>query len=55
MRKKSQEDLAARIRLGQRPKQRQSAARRKGRTTSELLSDEVYDCLLYTSDAADEG
>ena len=43
MRRKSQEDLAARIRLGQRPKQRQSAARRKGRTTSELLSDEVYD------------
>ena len=43
MRRKSQEDLAARIRLGQRPKQRQSAARRKGRTTSELLSDEAYD------------
>ena len=43
MRRKSQEDLAARIRLGQRPAQRQSAARRKGRTTSELPSDEVRD------------
>ena len=43
MKRKSQEDLAARIRLGQRPAQRQSAARRKGRTTSELPSDEVRD------------
>jgi hypothetical protein len=43
MRRKSQEDLAARIRLGQRPKQRQSAARRKGRTTSNPTSEASYD------------
>jgi hypothetical protein len=39
----AQEKIAQQILSGQRPAQRQSAARRKGRTTSELPSDEVYD------------
>ena len=39
----AQEKIAQQILSGQRPAQRQSAARRKGRTTSKLLSDEAYD------------
>jgi len=39
----AQEKIAQQILSGQRPAQRQSAARRKGRTTSELPSDEVRD------------
>ena len=39
----AQEKIAQQILSGKRPAQRQSAARRKGRTTSKLLSDEAYD------------
>ena len=39
----AQEKIAQQILSGHRPAQRQSAARRKGRTTSKLLSDEAYD------------